>query len=382
MRIFASIFAVLAGVIFLASSATAQVEIYAVGSVFNNVVPSITGASAPDVDSRVVDMFGATNLYKVNPDNGQPSLIGPTGYYSCQGLELHPITEDLYAVCNEPIVPPVPSAETTTNTEISGGQLLVMLDKVTGQGTEIGPLGGNIGIPNRGAFASDISFHPDGTLFVYIVGITDQSEVFSETETKFEGTIIENSLGTIDLETGEFSLIGTTNEWDFYSAIGFSNALNLLQCANVDDGPFNNGVNLNRLNQETGSATFIQELTLPLIPVPAINIISSKDADTISGIFYGLFLVDDIRRLAENSLVETNNIDQEGNYLIRLNPLNGNLEVIGLIEGGPEAYLGIAVKTLPRNVPTMSEYGLMATAVILLGASVLYLRRRQTKIEA
>lgn len=379
MKSFKAIFVALAGVLLLGASARAQVEIYAVGSVLD-VDP--TTLTAPAVDSRVVGMFGATNLYKIDPSTGQPTLIGPTGYYSCQGLDLHPVTGDLYAVCSEPLIPVEFNGETTTNTEIFGGQLLVMLDKITGEGTEIGPLGGNIGVPNRGPFASDISFHPDGTLFVYIVGLTDQSGDFSGTATKFEGDILENSLGTIDLQTGEFHLIGVTNEWDFYSAIGFSNDLSLLQCANLNDELFNDIVNLNRLNQATGNATFIQQLTLPPTPDANVTVISSKDVDMGSGIFYGLFLVDEVKRELEAlPSAGTNNIEQEGNYLVRLNQFNGNVEVIGLIEPGAEAYLGIAVKALPRNVPTMSEYGLMATAILLFGAAAIYLRRRQARSE-
>ncbi|MEM7009430.1 MAG: IPTL-CTERM sorting domain-containing protein, partial [Thermodesulfobacteriota bacterium] len=72
----------------------------------------------------------------------------------------------------------------------------------------------------------------------------------------------------------------------------------------------------------------------------------------------------------------------EGSFLITINQQNGAIEILGQISDLDTDFSAIAVNSkLTRNVPTMSEYGLIVTVVLLLGASVLYLRRRKLTTE-
>lgn len=72
----------------------------------------------------------------------------------------------------------------------------------------------------------------------------------------------------------------------------------------------------------------------------------------------------------------------EGSFLFRTNPDTGIIELIGFTAPFGNQFTSIAF--LNRNfteVPTLSEYGLIVTGILFLGAAVVFLRRRQAKLE-
>ena len=80
-----------------------------------------------------------------------------------------------------------------------------------------------------------------------------------------------------------------------------------------------------------------------------------------------------------NEAVEIRNETTEGFFLIMINPASGGIETIGQTSGSDLQFAAIALLNEQTiEVPTLSEYGLILTVVMLLGAAVVFLRRRQT----
>lgn len=394
---------IVALVLFLSfgSSAKAQVEIYGIGS-FDGLIavpccpPCEIGkeeclpcACEDTLETKEIPIFlGESGLYKVDPNTGFPYFIGYTGFGACRGLDIHPISGEFYAVCNRLIIngPPGPPGDPGMNrNDLEEGQVLVHIDQQTGYGTEIGPLGEGIGGLLRGGFVSDISFYPDGTLYAHLNDIPLYKPAANPNIATSNG-IYNNMLGTINLQTGAFQPIGPTHSDDFVSAIGFSNLGDLIQCANFDDNIRKDAdqdnkflgfyfTNINELNIGTGLASFLRQASFPPDVEGHLNVITSKDVDMESGTFYGFLRTEFDLWVTD---VATRNIES-GSYLVRIHPSNGNVEIIGLTSPPFENFLAIAVKQIPRNVPTMSEYGLMLTVALFLGAAVVFLRRRKAK---
>ncbi len=405
MRVISSVIIAFVMVLLLGVSANAQTEIYGIGSFDGRLDPCCPPCDGPVCEvcicddtfdtNQIIGFLGESAFYQVNPINGNPIFIGYTGFAGCRGLDIHPTTGDFYAVCNRfeihgPPGPPGMNKELDTNEE-EIGQVLVHIDPNTGQGTEIGPLGDGIGaIFSRSGFISDISFDSTGELYahlntlnvVYVPLPADPAE-------KTSSGVTDNTLGTIDLLTGTFQPVGPTGSKDFISAIGFSNIGELIQCANFNNfdrrlvEQENNIIldpsftNINSLNINTGLATFIEQAAFPPDVAGHFNVITSKDADDSTGVFYAFLNTEFDNWIFD---ADTKNIDN-GTYLVRINPSNGNVDIIGQTSLAFETFAAIAVRSNIRDVPTMSEYGLMATAVLLLGAATLYLRRRKAQTE-
>ena len=326
---------------------------------------------------------GASALYMIDYKTGTRSFIGETGFGACRGLDAHPETGDLYGVCSHLLINGV--FEESKQEGI--GQVLVHIDKNTGQATEIGPLGDGIGYL-RGLFVSDISFYKDGTLYAHLHA-DDVKKVEAEAGITTSNGATDNMLGTINLQTGAFEEIGPTNSDDALSAIGFSPDDVLYQCANfsgdvkkeasIDSRFINYFTDINTLNIGTGNSTFERSVIFPPDVEGHLNVIESKDFDDATGEAYAFLSTEEIRKSAAD--VATNNLIPNGSYLVRINQFTGAVELIGQTSPPFEDFLAISVRRFVRNVPTMSEYGMMATAVFLFGASVLYLRRRKAKSE-
>ncbi len=213
MKSIRSIFVALAVFLLLGLPAMAQPEIYGIGTEFQirDVIPEqeIVGTNELHSSDSI--------LYMIDPDTGIPLEIGPiTGYTQCAGLDIHPDTEEFFAVCdlNERMT------ETMDTNNGEFGPVLLKLDMATGEGTEVGPLG-DFG---TGDFISDISFRSDGALFAHING-----NFFGAAGDASSRTVNANSLGIINTDTGNLTILGPTGSDDFWSAIGFTNIDDLIQ---------------------------------------------------------------------------------------------------------------------------------------------------------
>ena len=85
-----------------------------------------------------------SELYRINPATGVGFLVGPMGFFGCNGLAFDPTTGVLYALRSGA---PVPNA-------------LWTVDTATGAATLVGPTG-------LTSAAEDIAFRADGALFSY-----------------------------------------------------------------------------------------------------------------------------------------------------------------------------------------------------------------------
>jgi hypothetical protein len=302
-------------------------------------------------------------LYMLNPQTGAPSEIGPIeGYTRCTGLDIHPFTGEFFAVCEKIEVHEEPIPKTNAD-EIPFSMYLLILDPNTGQPTEVGDIE-----LSRGDFISDISFRSDGTLFAHLnAGIAFLGDDVST------NTIAANSIGIINTQTAVLNIVGPTGSTDSWSAIGFNDMDSLIQCT---DNRFTPGL-INLLNQNTGSASFLGDLIYP----PGFegqNIVGSKDLDNLSGQFFALLFhssgLPDERDI-------TTNAEVPGNSLVTINQNTGAIDVRGFIADEFNQFAALAVRSekVVAEVPTLSEYSLIATVVLLLGASVVFLRRRQIK---
>ena len=76
----------------------------------------------------------------------------------------------------------------------------------------------------------------------------------------------------------------------------------------------------------------------------------------------------------------TRNDAPVGTFLVTIDE-DGDIALRGQTSGPEEQFRAITVlsKKIPTEVPTLSEYGLIITFVLFLGAAVVFLRRRQAK---
>jgi len=357
MKSISSVFLIIAVLLISGLPVMAQSEIYAIGTEFNREVDP-RGA---DLDPRITP-FSDSVFYTLDPNTGLPTVIGTIeGYTRCTGLDIHPVSEEFFAVC-----------ESNEEREEEPGLLtnngffdtyLLKIDPLTGQPSEVGP----IELP-RGDFISDMSFRSDGTLFVHL-----NAEVNGENEEAITNTVLANSLGILNTANANLTILGQTGSDDNFSGIGFNAMDTLLQC--TDNGQIPGVINV--LNQSTGNATFLANLIYPPGFIFGQNIVPSKDLDDSTGEFFAIFV-----HLGNGVGPDTvTSGDVNGNFLANLDQ-NGDIEIIGFIADDFNQFGALAVLAQPQpiaEVPTLSEYGLIVTVIMLLGAAVLVLRRRQFK---
>ncbi|MEM7009429.1 MAG: hypothetical protein AAF462_09880 [Thermodesulfobacteriota bacterium] len=381
MKTIKSITFAIAVLLLFGISANAQTTIYALGS----EVIIEDDFDIIDFDTRQIFQmtFGPTTLYTINPQTGEKSEVGSTGFRECAGLDIHPGTGEFYAVCNRILEDDdngFPGDIIQLGEDEGIGQFLVLIDKNTGEGTEIGPLGDRIGYD--GNFITDISFREDGVLFAYFICQSCQRSGSILKTTNNVEELEGNALGILNLNTGAFTPVGETGVQDSIAAIGFTAAQVLDHCATsfLKEADF---LESRMLNQFSGVSTYVRDIIPPADFADFRKSISSKDADMTSGNMYGFFLAeeDDDDDGPSPAELATRNIAATGSFLTMIDPNTGLLNIIGQTAGTQEAMLAIAVKGEPRMVPTMSEYGLIITGILFLGAAVLYLRRRRLNTE-
>ena len=107
-----------------------------------------------------------------------------------------------------------------------------------------------------------------------------------------------------------------------------------------------------------------------LIPVSAGNVpsaINAMDFNPNMGVLYGSFK--DFEDIVGNG--------KRISYLVRINTSNGIPTVIGETVLGLDAIVFADDRTFSSSVPTLSEYGLIITAILLLAGSVVVIRKRR-----
>ena len=361
------------------STNTQAVELFAIGQDFEG---------PRGMDDLVTTEEGPPQsiLYSIDPATGVPTMIGETGFELCLGLDFEPATNRAFAVCNRiieenggfPGEGPIEEVMLGTRME-DVGQVLIMLDLDTGMGTEIGALG----IELTDAGVTDVSFRSDGVLFG-IVGA--QSELEGPGGPEMELAMLEFeevTLVRIDTNTGKALEVGPTGTGTSIDAIGFSPTNNLYHTTdnNLDEGT------LNMLDHITGDGTNIDDLDYPagFDQDGVINIVSSMDYATSSSQLFAMLVAQDLSDVGvglEEIDPESRVEFAEGSFLGTADPETGAIELIGMTSEFGNNFLAIAaLNRIERNVPTLSEYGLIATSVFLLLAAVIFLRRRQLKTQ-
>ena len=323
-------------------------------------------------------------LYSIDPSTGAPSTIGVIGFELCLGLDLEPGTNRAFAVCNRIQKDdigegPIDDLELENRME-DVGQVLIMLDLATGQGTEIGPLG----IALTDAAVSDVSFRSDGVLFGIVGFATEPDNQNGDALSPAMLDLKEVTLVRIDTTTGKAVEVGPTGTGFSIDSIGFSDTDSLYHATDniLDEGA------LNMLDHFTGQGTNIDDLDYPpgFDEDGVFNFVTSMDHASSTNELFAMFLVQDrrdngggVEEVAPESRVEV----ASGSFLGRINPLDGAIELIGMTSDFDNNFIAITVlnRDAPRNVPTLSEYGLIATSIFLLLAAVIYLRRRQLKTQ-
>lgn len=352
---------VLAFFLTFTAKSMAQPEIFAIGT--EVITPTPKAFVIGDEIGTDATPFLESVLYSIDPATAVATMIGAIeGFTRCTGLDIHPQTGEFFAVCEkvdengeEPIL--------LTNGEEFNAYLLV-LDQATAAPLEVGAIQ-----LSRGDFISDISFRQDGTLFAHL-----NSEFANEENEVTTNTIAANSLGIINTQSAALTILGPTGSEDSWSAIGFEGSGLLVQSTDNRSVPSVANV----LDQTSGDSSLLTGFNFP-VDFNGWVIIASKDFDNSSNQFYGLLahLSDTI----EPDPDVTANAVEDGNYLVTINHATGQIFDIGLIAGIDNQFGALAVRSelIINEVPTLSEYGLIATVVLLLGASVVFLRRRQLK---
>ena len=235
---------------------------------------------------------GATSsLYVIDPTTGVGTPIGNIGF-GITGLAFHPITGELYG----------------TQGGVPGGgpgafdRNLIRINRTTGAGTIIGPIGLGFG------GIADIAFRADGTLF----GWSENTD----------------ALITINLTTGQGTLVGTDPGISTRGSGLAFNAAGILHLAgNNGNGP------LRTVNTATGLTTVGPTLTgapHPTQPIPAMKFHPVTDV---------LYAVN--RQVAGTGTT----------FLITINTTNGQVTTIGPTVSRLD---GLAWSPLPAAPPPPS----------------------------
>lgn len=338
-------FYLIAFVIALMFAGSAEARLF--GLVFDQRQVIDFGADAEDAAERVGPEEQGTLLYEINPETGEASFIGDTGYPLCIGMDFHPFTQELYAVCTPEVI------QKGAETRLIDDFVLIKIDIRTAHATEVGPTGI---VPGEIGEITDISFRSDGVLFGH---------------GRANGGLI---LGTFNLNTGEFALIGTEDTEVRPGGLGFLSDGRLFSAdttfnvKNVID--FDTPTVLMHLRGQTaGEADFITDLKLQLNE-EQVPFVTSLDTNPADNQLYGYLFDRNTGRptLSQKAL--------EQPYIAVIDPDTG---IVDFRAPTIENVTAIAFLEIPTNIPTMGEWGLIILATSLFFGSLLVMRRRQRR---
>lgn len=299
-------------------------------------------------------------LATLDPITGEVSKIGDTGHGNCSALDFNPAGE-LFVTCQrmeEPFEP-----------------VLVRLDTLTGMGTEVGPTG----ITEQ---LSDIT-----NIGGYAI------HVYEELETS-------HNVHAIDDMTGDSMLIGQPG------LEGIGNALFAWGDDAVKLVTWVDGANqVYELDAETAQPEFVTELQVfdntgglmalveegpclllaadsimlePLAGAILAGLDSSNESATTKGAITSFEAV----ALLQMPIIEKADVTTAGDFVpargLVFIDLDAGTAVIKTAVGSGDYLLdGLAVRErIPAQVPTLSQWGLIATAMLLFAGALLFMRRR------
>lgn len=281
---------------------------------------------------------GLSTLHTIDMETGLATAIGPVGFERCGSMDFN-AQGVLYAIC-----------ERADGSDIT---VLVRVNTDTGAGTEIGPT-------NNCQAWTDMSFrNGDGTL--YATGY-NEDPMSPCTETM---GIVQNWLTTINTQTGLSTLINIINQVPGGgNAAAFSQDDTLYYLVGDFSTPGTNV--LYTVNQASGAVEVVSNPTYPTLVPDDIPRTNGMDFDPSTGILY-LSVVNGSGLLMNRE-----------NYIGMIEDLDSDeVTIIGPTVEGMDA---IAVRTavIEKNVPTLSEWGLIAMAGLLGIIGFIAVRRRQS----
>ena len=223
---------------------------------------------------------GPASLYSIDKTTGTATLIGPTGFERCSGMDAD-ASGTLYATCER--------------TDGSNEQVLVIIDPSSGAGVEVGPIG--IASSSEDVMC-DISFrNSDGVLYAYQCR-----------------NIPVHNIYTIDKNSGAGTFVGNSG-FSFTTGNGLTFSLGDVLYHARGTAP---GWTLNTVNQITGLSSVLTVLSdTPLIG----ERLNAMDADPDTGIIYAVA-----------------NLSGGGSdTLATVDPATGTVTLIGLSTSGLDA---------------------------------------------
>jgi hypothetical protein len=282
------------------------------------------------------------DLIIINPNTGLGTFVGNIGGPGVPGFAIDPTTGIAYGSPG------------------GGADAIVIIDLNTGQPILLGSL--NLGV----AVASALEFRADGVLFASVNIVAD-------------GGSGGDHLAVIDTATGAATVIGSFGSCtgvvipsdgsgsctlDGIEAIAFDNAGNLW--GSLRTSPSSAGTpGLYRINQNTGQATFVA----PILdsfgqPPPRGGVVSLQfECD---GTLYG-------------GTAPTSQASGDGGFLVTIDPDTGEFSYVGNTSASDSgaALGGLSFdRACTSEIPTLSEWGLIAMAGVLGIIALLAVRRR------
>ncbi len=348
-RFIVCVYTFIIGVMFagLSHGQTAD-ELY--GMVFEQSKTVEFGETTDENTNKVMEpLIAETVLYKIDPETGQTIRIGGTGLFQCTGMDFHPRTRQLYAVCSTGDV-----GSEEVSTKLEGDDIyLVRINTMTGDATEIGPTGV---VPALGASViTDLSFRSDGTLFGHAL-------------TK-DGSI----LGTIDTRTGEFKQLGLFAAEIRPGGLAFSAGDQLYSADTYIKGSM---AAIHMRNQLNGDGAIAANLNLTL-EEGQFPFVTTMDLNPADGMIYGYLFDQGVAKAVEINAQRVLELP----YIVVIDPETGDVDFRTPVEEQVFAIAFMQPLAL-SNVPTMGEWGLIALAGLMLAGSVMILSRRQKRSAA
>lgn len=272
---------------------------------------------------------GPSTLHIIDQNSGAVSTIGPVGFERCGGMSFDALG-NLFATCER--------------SDGSDTTVLVQIDISTGAGTEVGAAG------NCDNW-TDVSFR------------NSDNELFAS---GFRCGPPGYQLTTISTGTGLSTIVGPLNNLHCCGgglAYSVEDTLYFLDGEDPDEPPAST---LYTVNQDTGDATVTTNVTYP----PGLNRGPRSNAMAFNqgtGVLY-LSVVHGGGNIGP----------PRENFLGILNIDTGVATILGPTANGLDAIAFTPVIT--RNVPTLSEWGLIAMAGVLGLIGLIAIRRRKAVI--
>ena len=184
----------------------------------------------------------AEELWAIQVSGGKTTTteVGPLSGGGCASLALSPLTGKLYSMCGDPSTFPL------------GDMQLVTIDTKSGLKTPI-PSGS---VNQLGIMA--MAFAPEGTLYAVGGCVPYLAPPFSTPDCN-PGALGFNSLYTVDVKTGDVTLIGSTGAPEYFMDLAFDRNGNLFGETSTLTPAYPPAV-LYRIDPATGEATKIVNL--------------------------------------------------------------------------------------------------------------------------